>query len=80
MRPPCNCYYGYDCTKTTVCAVESAVEDATEQMQGVTEAATTYVHHLIAEHHGQGRPHLLKAARKNLIEEVEAYEVWEKGL
>ena len=27
MTSPCNCYYGEDCTKTTVCANESIVQD-----------------------------------------------------
>lgn len=30
---PCSCYFGRDCTKTTLCAVESAVEDATEELE-----------------------------------------------
>jgi hypothetical protein len=29
---PCGCYYGGDCDKTTVCAIESAVEDANEEI------------------------------------------------
>lgn len=35
---PCGCYYGYDCTKTTVCAIESAVEDCNEQTEHLLEA------------------------------------------
>lgn len=31
MTPnPCGCYYGEDCTRTTVCAVHAAVEDVEE--------------------------------------------------
>ena len=29
----CGCEDGYDCTRTSVCAVESAVEDATIELQ-----------------------------------------------
>ena len=32
MRP-CNCYYGEDCTKTTVCANEAIVEDLEEKIK-----------------------------------------------
>ena len=29
---PCDCYYGEDCTKTTVCANESVVQDLGERI------------------------------------------------
>ena len=32
MNNPCSCYYGEDCTKTTVCANESIVEDLEERI------------------------------------------------
>ena len=80
MRKQCRCELGGDCDKTTVCALNNAVEECEEHLQAVTDAAIVYVHNLLAEHHGQGKPHHLKNARKNLIEEVEAYEMWEKNL
>lgn len=32
MKSPCNCYYGEDCTKTTVCANEAIVEELEERV------------------------------------------------
>ena len=32
MTAPCNCYYGEDCTRTTVCANESVVQDLEERI------------------------------------------------
>ena len=48
----CGCEGGGDCTKTTVCAVESAVEDAIEQLTPVVEAACAFVDLQQAAHHG----------------------------
>ena len=49
-------------------------EEEIEYLRAISDAAIVFVHHIQAEHHGQCRPYLLKKARKNLIEEVEAYE------
>ena len=55
----CGCYYGGDCTKTTVCAVEAAVEDKEETLQQyldeimpIVEAACAFVDLQQAAHHG----------------------------
>ena len=48
----CGCEVGGDCTKTTVCAIESAVEDAIEQLTPVVEAACAFVDLQQAAHHG----------------------------
>lgn len=37
MKPPCGCYHGDDCTKTTVCAIETAVEDAVSEKDAEIE-------------------------------------------
>ena len=43
---PCNCYYGEDCTKTTVCANESIVEDLEgriAELEAVRDAAKEFI-------------------------------------
>ena len=40
---PCGCYHGERCTKTTVCAIESAVEDATAMKDEVIEAVKAFI-------------------------------------
>ena len=42
MNNPCNCYYGEDCTKTTVCANESIVEDLEERILRLEEVIATH--------------------------------------
>ena len=42
MRP-CGCEEDQACTRTTLCALESAVEDATESLQLVVDAAIAFV-------------------------------------
>ena len=37
MNKPCNCYYGEDCTKTTVCANEGIVEDLEEMIENLID-------------------------------------------
>ena len=39
----CGCEDGDNCTKTTVCAIESAVDDATAELMLVVEAAIAFV-------------------------------------
>ena len=38
MNRPCGCYYGEDCTKTTVCANEAVVEDLKEEVELLRDA------------------------------------------
>lgn len=47
----CGCEDGDKCTGSTVCAVESAVEDATENMQQVVDDAVAYVEAIMEAHH-----------------------------
>ena len=59
MNNPCNCYYGEDCTKTTVCANEGIVEDLEEkierqakriaELEGDLDSAEEYICELKAE-------------------------------
>ena len=49
MNRRCGCENGGDCTKTTVCAIESAVEDATESLQAEVER----LREVIAEAEGE---------------------------
>ena len=47
----CGCEDGGDCTKTTVCAVESAVEYVQEELLPVVEAACAFVDLQREAHH-----------------------------
>ncbi len=47
----CGCEDGDKCTATTVCTLESAVEDATELMQQVVDDAVAYVEAIMEAHH-----------------------------
>lgn len=37
MNEPCGCYFGKDCTKTTVCQLCAAVEDKEEEIKRLKE-------------------------------------------
>ena len=76
----CGCEEGRDCTKTTWCAIQTALEDQQyyiDTLIAVVEAAEHYVHMLEMAHHGPAGEQK-KKAHKNLIDEVKAY--WENQL
>ena len=79
MKRVCGCERGGDFTKTSVCAIETAVEDAVGYYQAVADAAVVYIHNVEAGHHGPNQDRTRKAL-KNLHEEVAAFEQWEKDL
>ena len=41
MIPECGCERGYDCTKTTVCALQNALEDQAGEYEVRIEALET---------------------------------------
>ncbi len=47
----CGCEDGDKCTATTVCTLESAVEESTELMQQVVDDAVAYVESIREGHH-----------------------------
>ena len=69
----CGCEYGYDCTKTTVCAVESAVEAATEELRGeINELVGTLSNQECDTHFWKSRAENLQAKVKELEARLEA--------
>ena len=75
----CDCTRGGPCTKTTVCAIESAVEDATAMKDEVIEMAKAWVDLELSS----GIPitkGVRRMVRQTLIEAVSNYEEWEQSL
>ena len=75
-RYECGCERGGLCTRTTMCAIQTALEDAKsklEELNAVVEAAEHYVHCVkMAQHGTYGDPK--KRSHQNLIDEVTAYQ------
>jgi hypothetical protein len=76
----CKCEVDDHCTKTTMCAVETYVEDATYQLQAVVDAAVLYIHGIEEGHHGPLPAGTIRRRLKNLHEEVAAFDEWEQDV
>jgi len=78
----CGCEDGYDCTKTTVCAIQSAIEDKEAEIDAlrpVAEAAVEWCQAVQFAHHNPTKKGYLKAVLARLNTEVEEFTVWEMG-
>jgi hypothetical protein len=72
----CGCERGDDCTKTTVCAIETAVEDATDMKDQVVEAAKDYVDMLEASVCCPITPKVRQSREKALMDAVNELREW----
>lgn len=70
----CACEDGWKCTGSTVCAVESAVQDATESMQQVVDDAVAYVEAIRESHHIPVPKDHVKTKLRDLSRAVSEYQ------
>ncbi len=75
----CGCEDGDACTKTTVCSLESAVQDATDMKDEIIQAAKEWVDLELSSGVPikQGTRRVVEMA---LIEAVSNYDEWEQNL
>ena len=91
MNNRCGCEDGMNCTRTSVCALEAAIEDATNQCealledqlgayQAVAEAAIVWRNAVASSHHGPVPAGSIKKKLKNLDDEIDVFIEWEQDL